>query len=96
MTTYIARARLIADAVNRAARSIIHGIVGEVAVVVIHYVATQIAGGAELDIDLFHSAERVALFALASYLHRRYVDPSPIPSLLPPQPTPPLRQEPPA
>ena len=85
MPTYMARARLAADAVNRAARSLIQAVVAEVVLVVGQELLRLAQDDAtRWDIDTGVSIARVALFAAVAYVHRRYVDASPIPSLLPP------------
>lgn len=83
--TYVARARLVADALNRSARSFIQGCAAEVGVVLVTAVyRLSLDETTVWDVNLVRSLGRVALFAAVAYAHRRYIDPSPIPSLLPP------------
>lgn len=91
---------LKADALNRAWRTVLQGLVvtaaaaaGDAAVQVVQKALTDVVAGhgfdwREVATTAAYAAGTAALMALAAYVHRYRVDPSSIPSALPPSPTP--------
>lgn len=85
MSTYVAEARLRVDAVNRTVRTFIQAVVAEAVIVVLPELQRLVADEAtKWDINVAVSVGRVALMAALSYAMRRYVDPSRVPTPLPP------------
>lgn len=81
---FAAPARLAADAKNRTLRTVIQGGAAVVTIALIGAVLDWLASGELTYRTLGVSAGTAALTALYSYLHRTVLDPSPIPSALPP------------
>lgn len=88
------------DALNRAWRTVLQGLVvtvaataGDAAIQVVQTALVDAVGGAGFDwrevaTTAVYAAGTAAAMALAAYVHRYRVDPSGIPSALPPAPTP--------
>jgi hypothetical protein len=88
------------DALNRAWRTVLQGLVvtaaaaaGDAAVQVVQKaLADAVAGHGfdwrELATTAVYAAGTAALMAVAAFVHRYKIDPSPVPSALPPAPTP--------
>jgi len=91
---------LKADALNRAWRTVLQGVVvtvaaaaGDAAVQVLEdALRDAVSGGGfdwrEVAVTAAYAAGTAAAMALTAYIHRYRVDPSPVPSALPPAPTP--------
>lgn len=81
----LSRARLTADAANRAIRTVIQAVLVEVGYLVIPEINRMLQDEATIwDWNAVQSLIRVAAFGALSYIMRRYLDPSPIPTPLPP------------
>lgn len=88
------------DALNRAWRTVLQGLVvtaaaaaGDAAVQVVQNAVAEAAAGRGFDwrevaATAAYAAGTAALMAIAAYIHRYKVDPSGVPSALPPAPTP--------
>jgi hypothetical protein len=88
------------DALNRAWRTVLQGLVvavaaaaGDAAVQVIQRAVADAAAGGSFDwqqvaATAAYAAGTAALMAVVAYLHRYRVDPSGVPSAVPPAPTP--------
>lgn len=84
-TTYISRTRLTADALNRGVRSIIQAFIVEVGAVVLPELIRLLSDEkTQWDVNVVHSLARIAALAAAAFIMRRFIDPSPIPTPLPP------------
>lgn len=85
MTTYIAKARLRADAANRTVRSFLQALVAEVGIVVVPRLLDLVNDeSVTWDVNVFRSLGRMALYAALAYIWRTVLDPSRIPSAQPP------------
>lgn len=88
------------DALNRAWRTVLQGLVvtvaaaaGDAAVQVVQQAVAEAASGHGFDwrqvaATAAYAAGTAALMAIAAYVHRYKVDPSGVPSAVPPAPTP--------
>jgi hypothetical protein len=86
------------DALNRAWRTVLQGLAvtvlgaaGDAAIQAVHAGLQQAAGGQSVDwtqvrTTALYAAGTAALMAIAAYIHRAKLDPSPIPSAQPPAP----------
>lgn len=85
MATYITRARLTADAVNRTVRTVLQALLVEVGFVVVPELIRALEDKATVwDVDLAVSIGRVAAISALSFVMRRWLDPSRFPTPLPP------------
>lgn len=85
MPTYVTRARLTADAVNRTWRTILGMIVVEVGNVVVPELLRMLQDERTVwDWNAAHSLGRIAAAAAFAFVLRRYLDPSAVPTPLPP------------
>lgn len=81
--------KLTADAINRGTRAFLVALLIAVGVDVLPVVNDALSGTDPIDVAaLGKAALRVGLQAVVTFLMRRVIDPSPIPSLLPPDPSP--------
>lgn len=79
--------KLTADAINRGTRALLVALLIAVAVDVLPIINDALSGTDPIDVAaLGKAALRVGLQAIVTFLMRRVLDPSPIPSLLPPDP----------
>jgi hypothetical protein len=85
MSTPIHRARLTADALNRGFRTVLQAVLVEVGIVVIPELNRLLQDENTVwDVNVARSLIRIGALAAASFIMRRYLDPSVIPTPLPP------------
>jgi hypothetical protein len=85
MADYGSTARLTSDAVNRTIRSFVQALVLYVLTVVVPQLMNLLQDEATVwDWDLLRGLALTAGYAALAFIHRRFIDPSPVPSMLPP------------